>query len=411
MVKGVGGSTADQELKKIEDMTAGVAAISKDEFAGRIKKAAQLMQENDIQALYLNAGTNLYYFSGLRWSLSERMGGAILYQDGHLDFIAPNFEIGTFKQLMLIEGDILGWQEHQSPYQLFDEVLKRRGITSGNIGMDESAPFFLTDGLRNANPTLQFVNADSVIAECRMCKSQAEIAIIRRAKDITMAVQRAAARIMRPDISAAEVTDFIDAAHVKAGIPSGSYFCIVLFSDDTQFPHGVPRPQNLKQNDMVLVDTGCKLHGYISDITRSYVYGQPSERHRQIWDLEKAAQAAAFEAAQIGSPCSAVDDAARAVIKAGGLGPDYQIPGLPHRTGHGTGLDIHEHPYMVRGNDRLLKTGMVASIEPMICVPGEFGIRLEDHFYMTDSGAKWFTEPMKSIDEPFAQVNSAVRNL
>lgn len=269
------------------------------------------------------------------------------------------------------------------------------------IGLDETLPLFLTEGLAAANPQLEFVNGRPVIAGCRSCKSAAEIAIMQQAKNITLEVIKAAARILRPGIPAQDVDGFIHEAHVAAGVPTGSFFCIVLFGEDSQYPHGVPAPQPLVDNDVVLLDTGCQLHGYISDITRTFVYGLPTERHREIWNLEKATQQAAFDAAQIGASCSSVDDAAREVLVAAGLGPDYQIPGCPHRSGHGTGLDIHEYPYLTRGNETTLQTGMVASIEPMICMPGEFGIRHEDHFYMTDDGPRWFTEPTHSIDDPF----------
>ena len=401
MTIGVGGSTAEIELDKITDMTKSAKAIERSEFEERLKKAVYFMKSEGFDAVYLHAGTNLYYFTGTRWYPSERMVGVILTQDGELNYIGPKFEEGTINNFMLLEGKVHCWEEHESPYELFGKILENKNIKSGKIGIDESAAFFISDGIRLAKPEHDYVNAKAVTAGCRTCKSDAEIALLQQAKNITIEVHKAAARILRPGISAKEVTDFINNAHIKAGIPSGSYFCIVLFADDSQYPHGVPSPQPLKDNDIVLIDTGCQLHGYISDITRTYVYGDPSDRHREIWNLEKAAQKAAFDAAKIGETCSSVDTAARKVLKDAGLGPDYKIPGLPHRVGHGTGLDIHEYPYLVRSDQTKLQKGMVFSNEPMICVPGEFGIRHEDHFYMTDSGAKWFTEPMHSIDDPF----------
>jgi Xaa-Pro dipeptidase len=223
---------------------------------------------------------------------------------------------------------------------------------------------------------------------------------MQRAKDMTLEVHKAAASILRAGISTTEVEEFIHQAHRRVGA-TGSYFCIVLFGPASAFPHGVREPQVLKDGDMVLVDTGCKLHGYISDITRSYVFGTPSERQRTFWNFERAAQLEAFEAARLGAPCESVDAAARRSLEANGLGPDYQLPGLPHRTGHGIGLDIHEGPYLVRGDATPLEPGMCFSNEPMICVPGEFGIRLEDHFYMAEDGPRWFTQPSHSIDDPF----------
>ncbi|QOG02153.1 Xaa-Pro peptidase family protein [Flavobacterium sp. MDT1-60] len=401
MTIGIGGSTAVIELEKIENRTLDVQPILLTEYLERIQKAAQLMKKFSVKAIYLNAGTNLYYFTGTLWNASERMVGAILFEDGSLEYIVPKFEEGTFKKYMQVESTINCWEEHESPYVLFGKLLKDKKNSSGSIAIDESSPYFLVDGIAKANNSYDFITAQNITSACRMQKSKNEIAIIQKAKDITMEVQRAAARILRPGITVSEVTDFINKAHIKAGIPSGSYFCIVLFADDTQYPHGVSIPQPLKENEAVIIDTGCRLQGYLSDITRSYVYGTASEEYKTIWNLEKEVQRAAFEAAKIGSSCGSVDDAARKTLAEAGLSPDYDLPGLPHRVGHGTGLDIHEYPYLVRGSEIKLSEGVVVSNEPMICIPGKFGIRHEDHFYMTEEGAKWFTTPMQSVDNPF----------
>ena len=401
MTIGVGGSNAVIELEKIQNMTLNVKPIQPEEYQARIKKAVALMEAENYKALYLNAGTNLYYFTGTKWNPSERMVGAVLFQDGTLEYIVPKFEDGTFKKFMQVEGNLNCWEEHESPYDLLGKMLQNKKINSGTIALDELANYFLIDGVTKANPNYDFVNGQPITTGCRIQKSINEIAIIQQAKEITMLVQKAAARILRPGISVKEVTEFINEAHIKAGASAGSYFCIVLFSDDSQYPHGVTTPHDLKDNDIVLIDTGCRLEGYLSDITRTYVYGTSTEAHRKIWDLEKATQKAAFDAAHLGATCGSVDDAARKVLGEAGLSPDYEIPGLPHRVGHGTGLDIHEYPYLVRGNKTLLLEGMVVSNEPMICIPGQFGIRHEDHFYMTTDGPKWFTTPMHSIENPF----------
>ncbi|MEM7358441.1 MAG: Xaa-Pro peptidase family protein [Pseudomonadota bacterium] len=401
MTIGVGGSTAEQELAKLSDMTQGVEAIPVGEYLARIDKAQALMQEHGIDAIYLNAGTNLYYFTGTRWGASERMVGAVLSAKGELQYIAPHFEIDTLKGYMLIEGGVSGWHEHESPYLLFGEVLKSMGLSDAVIGLDESCSFFISNGLAQANPGSTFIDAKAVTAGCRMCKSPAEIALLQRAKDMTLEVHKAAARILREGISTDEVTEFIDQAHRAVGAPKGSYFCIVLFGEDSAYPHGVKSPKALEANDMVLIDTGCQVQGYNSDITRTYVFGEPNQRQREVWDIEKAAQAAGFNAAKLGQPCGSVDDAARGHLVGEGFGPGYETPGLPHRTGHGIGLDIHEWPYLVASDTTPLDVGMCFSNEPMICIAGEFGIRLEDHFYMTEQGPKWFTEPSLSIDDPF----------
>lgn len=401
MTIGVGGSTAKDELDKLANMTQNVQPITETEFEQRITKAQAIMAENNIAATYINAGTNLYYFTGTRWYASERMVGAIIPQQGEIKYITPFFEVNTLNQYMTIKGEIKGWQEHESPYQLFKQTLAEMNISSGQIAIDESTAFFIADGIKKAAPEFSLIDAKSITAGCRAEKSDHEIALLQQAKDMTIAVHKAVARILRVGISTQEVTNFIDQAHRKVGATAGSYFCIVLFGEDSSYPHGVKSPKNLEENDIVLIDTGCQVEGYNSDITRTYVFGEPNQRQRDMWQVEKLAQKAAFDAANIGTACGEVDVAARNYLASQNMGPDYETPGCPHRTGHGIGLDIHEWPYLVRSDRTPLAKGMCFSNEPMLVLPGEFGVRLEDHFYMTESGAKWFTEPSHSIDDPF----------
>jgi Xaa-Pro dipeptidase len=398
---GIGTQTPEQALATLSEMTTELTPIKAEEHLARIARAQAYMHANNIDAIYLNAGSNLTYFTGMKWYASERMVGAILPATGDVQYIAPYFEIGTLNGFKVIEGPIHGWQEHESPYVLFVTILNQLAISdTATIGIDESAQFFIFDGINKAQTGLNLINAKEVTAHCRMHKSDNEIALMQRAMNMTLAVHQATASMLYEGISTAEVEAFIKQAHQKVGAP-GNYFCIVLFGVATSFPHGVKDAQVLKKGDMVLIDTGCKVHDYISDITRTYVFGEPTTRQRQFWDMEKAAQIAAFDAAQIGVHCEAVDGAARDYLASQGLGPEYQTPGCPHRTGHGIGLDIHEWPYLVGGNKTPLATGMCFSNEPMLVIPDEFGIRLEDHFYMTDSGPRWFTEPSSSIDNPF----------
>lgn len=401
MTLGIGGSTPEQELASLSDMTSGVVSIQPEEFQMRLDRAQALIRENGMDAIYVNAGTNLYYFTGTHWHPSERMMGAIIPANGPIQYIGPAFEEATIKDFMEVKSELHGWQEHESPYQLFHKILADMGLSSGVIGLDESVPFFISDGVQQAAPNFRYCNAKPVTAGCRMQKSDAEIALLQRAKNMTLEVHKSAARILKEGISTTEVNAFIHEAHKAVGAPAGSYFCIVLFGEASAYPHGVKDPQILKDGDMVLIDTGCQVEGYISDITRSYVFGEPSARQREVWNVEKAAQASAFEAAAIGVPCGETDVAARKTLEASGFGPEYKIPGLPHRTGHGIGLDIHEWPYLVRSDQTPLAPGMCFSNEPMICIPGEFGIRHEDHFYMTEDGPRWFTQPAHSIDDPF----------
>ncbi|MFI1773484.1 M24 family metallopeptidase [Thalassobellus citreus] len=397
---GIGGSTIEAELKAIKPTAQLIKPIQKSEYIARIYKACKLMQTQNVHAVYLHAGTNLLYFTGMHWHPSERMVGAILFSNGSVHYIAPNFEKGTILDFMVIEGTIHCWEEHESPFTLLNNILKENNVLEGDILIDESTPFFIYEGISKVI-SLNIENAKPIISACRMIKSDAEIAIIQALMDITLEVHKATARILRVGISAKEVEDFIHEAHKRYGISSGSYFCIVLFGVDSSFPHGVKTPKPLELNDMVLVDTGCSLHDYISDITRTYIFGKPNDLQRNIWNTEKETQFAAFNASQLGNTCGSIDDASRQTLESHNLGPDYKLPGLPHRTGHGIGLDIHEYPYIVKGNNTILEPGMCFSNEPMICVPNEFGVRLEDHIYMTNDGPKWFTEPAHSIENPF----------
>ena len=399
MTHGIGGSDAATELAQLTDMTQSVKPIELAEYQLRLQQAVYQMNKRGWDAMYLHAGTNLSYFTGTVWHPSERLVGAVLTATGELLYVAPHFEVSTLQGFMQVEGEVLAWQEHESPFELLAQQLDQRNIAI--VGVDEFLPFTMFDHWRQASPEVVFINGQQVSQHIRSRKSANEIELLQTAKNMTLAVHQAAARILRPGITTQEVTAFIHQAHQAVGAPKGSYFCIVLFGEDTAYPHGVKNPQPLNDNDMVLIDTGCEVERYKSDITRSYVYGQASDRQRHIWQAEKTAQARAFAAAQLGQPCEQVDIAARTYLAEQGFGPEYQLPGLPHRTGHGIGMDIHEGPYLVRGDQTPLDVGMCFSNEPMLCVPGEFGVRLEDHFYMSETGAKWFTQPSHAIDDPF----------
>ncbi len=401
MTIGVGETTTAEALAKLTDMSLDSEAVMRDEFEKRIEKLQLLMRKLGVQAIYLHAGTNLYYFTGLRWSPSERMVAAVVPAEGDLIYIAPNFELDTLRDYWMFESQIFGCHEHESPYELFSKALESLGIVSGRVLVDEATPFFIVSGLQEANPDVEFELAQAVTQSLRSIKSIAEIDLIRRAHEMTLEVHKAAGSILAPGISTVEVEEFIDKAHRAVGAPAGSYFCIVLFGVATSFPHGVKEPQTLVQGDWVLIDTGCVLHGYISDITRSFCLGEANDAHRIAWNAEQRAQLAAFDAAKIGVACEQPDYAARESLVSSGYGSNYELPGLPHRTGHGCGLDIHEGPNLVRGEKTLMQPGMVFSNEPMLVIPEKFGVRLEDHFYMTETGPVWFTQPSPSIDDPF----------
>ena len=399
MTNGIGGSTAAQELAAITPWADRAAPIAAAEREERIEKARRLMHANGADALLVGAGASLRYYAGIPWGASERLVAMLLPRTGKPIVIAPAFELGTLEADLKIEAELRLWEEDESPSELVVGALREVGATT--LAIDPGMAFLFVDRIRRAGPALDIVDGGPIVDGCRMVKSATELALLQQAKSMTLEVHRRAARILAPGIRASEVTRFLDEAHRKIGAPGGNSFCIVQFGRSTAFPHGLPGDAALQEGEVVLIDVGCVIEGYNSDITRTYVFGDADAEQRHIWALEKEAQAAAFDAALPGAPCEVVDAAARAVLEKAGLGPDYRLPGLPHRTGHGIGLSIHEPAYLVRGDTTPLAPGMCFSNEPMIVIPDRFGIRLEDHFYMTESGAKWFTEPSPAIDRPF----------
>ena len=385
-------------IRKLKKMTDGVAPISDAERNARIEKARRLMRANRIDAIYVEPGATMSYYTGMRWGTSERMFALVIPVRGDVAWVCPKFEEERARELIKIGNDIRTWEEDESPYQRVAEIFRDRSIRTGRIGMEERVRFFLFDGLRKAAPALQFVSATPVTAGGRMFKSPAEIALMQRANDITIVAYKATRDSMREGMTQDEFAANCAAAFRALGAPGGVF---VSFGKYTAFPHGSSTPQKLKEGDVVLMDGGCGVEGYQSDITRTFVFGKPTQRQRDIWDLERKSQDAGFAAAQVGAPCEAVDAAARKVITDAGFGPDYKTPGLPHRTGHGIGLEGHEWTNFVRGNKTPIQPGMCFSDEPTIVIYGEFGIRLEDCLYITENGPKFFTEQSPSIEKPF----------
>ncbi len=385
-------------IRKLRSMTFGVAPISLAERKVRIEKARRLMHEHRLDAIYLEPGSSMFYYTGMRWSTSERMFALVIPARGEIAWVCPKFEEERARELIKIGNDIRTWEEDESPYKRVAEILRDRGIRSGRIGMEERVRFFLFDGIRKEAPNLQFASATPVTAGCRMFKSPAEIALMQRANDITIVAYKATRDSMRAGMTQDEFANNCAAAFRALGVDGGIF---VSFGKYTAFPHGSSTPQKLQEGDVVLMDGGCSVDGYQSDITRTFVFGKPTKRQRDIWNLERKAQDAGFSAAKVGSPCEVVDAAARKVITDAGFGPDYKVPGLPHRTGHGIGLDGHEWTNFVRGNKTPIQPGMCFSDEPTIVIYGEFGIRLEDCLYITENGPKFFTAQSPSIDKPF----------
>lgn len=386
-------------IAALKPLTAAITPISDTERRGRIDKAQRLMAEQKVGAIVIEGGSGMFYYTGTRWGLSERPFVVVIPAQGELAYVTPAFEESRAREITKFTDDIRIWQEDESPYKVIAGVLRDRGVATGRVALDERLRFFIADGVRAEAPTATYILGTPITAECRMYKSDIEIALMQRANDITIEAFKAAHQTLREGMTEADFRSNIEAAFRALGT-SGS--ALVLFGQWSALPHGTVNPQRLKEGDVVLFDGGTSVEGYASDVTRTTVFGTPTPRQREVWELEKRAQSAAFAAAQIGVPCEAVDAAARKVIVDAGFGPDYTTPGLPHRTGHGIGLDGHEWTNFVRGNKTPLAPGMCFSDEPMIAIPGEFGIRLEDCLHMTERGPVFFTQQSPAIDKPFA---------
>jgi Xaa-Pro dipeptidase len=388
-----------RQFRELTSMTTGITPITGDERRARIERAQRLMQDRGVDAMFLEAGSSLFYYTGVRWGLSERPFGVVIPVRGELAWIAPAFEEQRAGELLPPAADVRVWQEDESPYQVIAGILRDRGAATGTIGIEERVRFFVYDGLRAEMGRARFLSATPITAGGRVIKSAAEIALLERANAITVRAIDAAIRTLRAGMSQHELAANVAAATTALGGDDDGV--LVAFGKESAFPHGSRRPQQLREGDVVLVDAGCRIQGYVSDVTRTVVYGKPTQRQRDVWDVEKRAQRAAFEAAQPGATCESVDAAARGVITEAGFGPGYRLPGLPHRTGHGIGLDGHEWTNLVKGNTARLEPGMCFSDEPTIAIYGEFGIRLEDCLHITDRGPAFFTPQSESIDRPF----------
>ena len=379
-------------IAELKPMTEGVSPIGLDERKARIARAQKLMAEEGLDAVVLASGTSLAYFTGAEWGLSERFFGAVFPREGEPAWVTPAFEKERALEQIHLGRDVRAWEEHESPYALVAGIL-RDGKAAGRIGIEETMPFAFADGIAQALPAGRVASATPVTAGCRVIKDAHEIALMRRAGEITVRAHRAVFASLKEGMTQAEASRLSVEAHRRLGMPGGS---LVLFGPDAAFPHGTTRPQPLKAGEVVLMDGGGRLHGYSSDVTRTGVFGAPpTARQREVWDVVRRAQEAALKAARPGAECQSVDAAARKVIMDAGFGPDYKY--FTHRVGHGIGMDGHEWTYLVRGNATKLRPGMCFSDEPGIYIPGEMGIRHEDVITITESGAealeKWTGSP------------------
>ncbi len=386
-------------IQALTRMTDGVVPISDEERRARMAKAQRLMAEQKIGALLFEPGTAMDYFTGMEWGVSERPFVAVLPARGELAYICPGFEEARARERLKFSGDVRAWQEDESPYDLIAGILRDRGAVTGRVGVEERLRYFIVDGVAHAAPAAKLVSAVPVTAGCRMYKSPAELALMQRANDITMAALKVSLGMLKEGMTQYDLQNLQRQALIRLG--GSDPWVLVGFGEASAFPHGSVKPQQLREGNIVLMDTGCAVEGYQADITKTTVFGKPTPRQTEIWNLERRAQDAAFAAAQVGATCASVDAAARKVITDAGFGPGYKVPGLPHRTGHGIGMDGHEWTNFVKGNDTVIRPGMCFSDEPMIAIYGEFGIRLEDCLYITEQGPRFFSPQSPAIDRPF----------
>jgi Xaa-Pro dipeptidase len=386
-----------EDLKPI---TGDAKPIGREERLARVAKAQRLMRRHGLGSVLIEPGASLTYFTGVRWGRSERLTAALIPVEGETVVFTPFFEEPSVRESLAIPAEIRTWNEHEDPLRLVAGALRDRKVQGRGVGIEETVRYFAVDGLRKALPSVQVRSAAPVTRGCRMYKSPAEIALMQKAADVTMAAYRYTYPRIRKGMSPAEIGAIMNGATSALG--GRPEFALVLLGEASAYPHGTGKPQAVREGEVVLMDCGCTVQGYQSDISRSFVFGESNAEQRRVWTQMRQGQEIAFRAARLGAPAGSVDDAVRRQYEAWGWGPGYKLPGLSHRTGHGIGMEGHEPVNFVHGETTPLAPGMCFSNEPGLYIPGKFGIRLEDCLYMTEAGPRWFTVPPPSIDRPFA---------
>jgi len=383
----------------LSSLTKGAQPITAQEHAARIAKLQSLMQQRKVAALLVEAGSSLEYFTGIRWRRSERTTAALIPAEGGTVVVTPFFEEPSVRETLKVTADVRPWNEDESPFDLIASALRDREGKEGPLAVEATTRFFIIDHVTKAwGAGREVVSGDGLVRACRMVKSSAELALMQAANDVTLAALKHVHGRIEAGMSGPDIMKMMVAATEALG---GSHeFSLVLLNEASAYPHGSVKPQTVRKGSVVLVDTGCSVHGYLSDISRTWIFGEPSSRQRDVWNTVKRGQELALETAKVGVPVGAVDKAVRAFYEGRGWSKDYGLPGTSHRTGHGIGMDVHEHPYLVRNDTTPLEPGMCFSDEPGIYIPEEFGIRMEDCWYMSEAGPKLFTPLAASIDKP-----------
>jgi Xaa-Pro dipeptidase len=383
----------------LSSLTRDALPISAQERRGRLEKLQALMIDRGVAALLVEPGASLEYFTGVLWHRSERTTAAVIPAHGEVVVVTPAFEEPSVRETLQIPAEVRPWNEPDSPFALIAAALRDRGAAAGPVAAEGTTRFFIVDGVRAALPGAAVVSGDGLVRACRLIKSPAELALMQAANDVTIAALRHVHGRVQAGMTQKDIAAMMDAATVALGGDSVE-FSLVLLNEASAYPHGSRQPQQVRQGSVILMDCGCTVHGYQSDISRTWVFGEPTARQRKVWNTVKRGQEIALETARIGAPVGLIDDAVRAYYEREGWGPGYRLPGLSHRTGHGIGLDGHEPAYLVHGDATPLAAGMCFSDEPGIYIPGEFGIRLEDCWHMTNAGPKLFTGLAASLDDP-----------
>jgi Xaa-Pro dipeptidase len=384
----------------LKPITGDAKPISAEERQGRIQKVQSLMGQQKVAALLIEPGSSLEYFTGIRWHRSERTTVAIIPATGDIVVVTPAFEEPSVRETLQVGGDVRPWDEHESPFDRIVQALKDRGINSGVIAAESTIRFFIVAGIKQSSAAYDIVPADLLVRACRLIKSPAELALMQIANNVTIEALRYVHGHIERGMSGKDIATLMNQATVALNGAGAPEFSLVLLNEASAYPHGSVKPQEIREGSVVLMDCGCTVYEYQSDISRTWVFGEANARQRKVWDTVKRGQEIALEGAKIGVAVGTIDDAVRRYYEREGWGPGYRLPGLSHRTGHGIGLDGHEPPYLVHGDATALQAGMCFSDEPGIYIPGEFGIRLEDCWFMGPTGPKLFTPLAKSLDNP-----------
>ncbi|MBO6504174.1 MAG: aminopeptidase P family protein [Kordiimonadaceae bacterium] len=391
---------ATQPGSGLNNIAGDAVPISVEERKARVARAQELMREYGLSAVLIEPGSSMQYFAGIRWGRSERLTAVIIPAEGEIAVVTPYFEEPTVRERMSFGDDVRTWHEHESPFARVAEILKDRGVAGGIVGFEPTVRYFVVEGLKGEG--IEVADGWPVTYGCRMIKTTHELQLMHKANEITLKAYEEVWDKLEAGMAPSDINAMMRSSQTALG--GSSIWGMALLAEASAYPHGTNTPQSLKEGDIVLMDCGCSVEGYRSDISRTFVFGEPSKHQQEVWNTVRQGQNVAMAAAQIGRPTGSVDDAVRRYYESQGWGPDYQTPGLSHRTGHGIGMDIHEPVNFVRGETEPLAPGMCFSNEPGLYDFDAFGVRIEDCIYMTEAGPKWFTEPPESLEKPVGKV-------